>query len=122
MAHYPLRETRRRRVVLFRAFPRYTHAQEQSSGGQTANAGQSQVFRGPREPAPGVWSDSSISIPTSVTGHQQICPVLAELAELLLLLFAEGALEVGVGVHPGDEAVEAVGVEPNPLVAFALGQ
>ncbi len=47
-------------------------------------------------------------------------PPAAPSAQTLRLLFAEEALHVGVGVHPGDQAVEVVGVEAHALVPFAL--
>ena len=53
---------------------------------------------------------------------QQRAEVVPKRQQLPLLLLAEGAEALGVGVHPRGQAVEAVGIELHVLVAAGLSE
>jgi hypothetical protein len=53
---------------------------------------------------------------------QQVGDLFAERFQFLFLLRAEGALACGVGIHPHEQTLAAVGIELYVLVAGTLGQ
>ncbi|MGQ9574468.1 MAG: hypothetical protein ACUVUC_04055 [Thermoguttaceae bacterium] len=55
-------------------------------------------------------------------GHEEFLPRPAELLQLPFLVLAEVPLALGVGVHPGDQALQALRIEADAFVAAGLSQ